>query len=169
MEDGKWNVESGEQMSKSKRVVTIYSDGAARGNPGPAGAGALVLLGNKKVGQICEYLGETTNNVAEYSALILALESAASLKAERLKVCSDSELLVQQLQGVYKVKNPRLKSYIGRAKELLTFYERVDICHIEREKNTRADELANQAIEEYLGGKRKERRLKSIPEQESLF
>lgn len=154
---------------KKGGVVTIYSDGAARGNPGPAGAGALILLGNKKAGRICEYLGETTNNIAEYSALILALESAASLEAERLKICSDSELLVQQLRGAYKVKSRRLKSYIGRVKELLTSYRWVEICHIEREENAEADGLANRAIEEYLAGKREEKKLKSIPQQESLF
>lgn len=126
----------------------IYSDGAARGNPGPAGAGAVVSDPDGKVlAEVCKYLGETTNNQAEYEAMILAIEKARDLGATRITIYADSELVVKQLRGEYKVKNEGLKPLFQRAFGLLRHFGSFSVNYIPREKNRRADQLANLAID----------------------
>lgn len=131
---------------------TIYTDGAARGNPGPAGAGWVILdFQGKPVSAKKKYLGELTNNQAEYQALLLALEDIQKRRAKILNVYSDSELLVRQLKGEYKVKNEGLKSLFQQVVLTLSKFQGYSIEYIPREKNKDADHLANEAIDEYFG------------------
>lgn len=128
--------------------VRVYTDGAARGNPGPAGAGARVEDADGEVlGEARRFLGHATNNVAEYSALILGLERAAELGARSVEIRSDSELLVKQMQGEWKIKNDALRTLARRAHALAAEFERVSYVHVRREFNKEADRLANQAID----------------------
>lgn len=131
-----------------KRII-IYTDGAARGNPGPAGAGA-VLIGEdgSLLAELSRYLGETTNNQAEYQALIIALEKAKELGAKSLKIYADSELMVRQLEGDYLVRNDMLKPLFKIIKGKLQNFENYTIEHVPRERNGHADRLANKAIDE---------------------
>jgi ribonuclease HI len=133
----------------------IYTDGAARGNPGPA-AYAFVI---KREGgpPVVEKgrLGSTTNNVAEYTALVKALERAAQLGADRLVVHSDSELMVEQMNGRYRVKNPDLLALHNQAKKLAAQFEQVVIRHIPRSENSEADRLCNEALDNDESGGRK--------------
>lgn len=133
------------------RRLRLYSDGAARGNPGPAGAGAVLVKGDGAVvARLGKFLGEQTNNVAEYQGLILGLEAALKLGADEIEIRADSELMVRQLLGTYRVKNPGLKPLYGRARELLRHFAKVDIAHVPREENREADEMSNRAIDERL-------------------
>lgn len=130
--------------------LTIFTDGAARGNPGPAGAGA-VLIGEDGavVSELSKYLGKTTNNQAEYQALIIALEEARRVGAETLSIFSDSELLVRQMKGDYLVKNEGLKPLFKLAKEKLKNFGKHTIDYLPRERNGHADRLANRAIDDH--------------------
>lgn len=130
--------------------LTIYSDGASRNNPGEAGAGVYILENGSPVATIARYLGTTTNNIAEYTAAILGLEYAVKCGASRVSLFADSELLVKQLNGEYKVKNAGLKPLHGRAKELIAQIDSVAVQYVPREKNKEADSLANKAIDEKL-------------------
>jgi ribonuclease HI len=131
--------------------IIIYSDGAARGNPGPAGAGAILLdAEGRSVGSVCRYLGETTNNQAEYQALLLALHEAISLGAPSVSVFADSELMVKQIRGEYKVKNEGLRPLYKDIMNLLRRFKGYRIEHVPREKNKRADRLANIAIDDQV-------------------
>jgi ribonuclease HI len=133
----------------------VYSDGAARGNPGPAGIGGRALGRRGEVlVEVREYLGEATNNVAEYQALIRILEACAPLGFERLKVHTDSELMARQVTGAFKVKSQSLRPLVARVKALLEGYGAVQVEHIPREKNIACDRLANLAIDEGLAGSR---------------
>lgn len=155
---------------KSRARLIIFSDGAARGNPGPAGAGGLIKDSTGEVlAEISEYLGETTNNVAEYKALILTLEKALQYGKDEVKIYLDSELLVRQLTGAYKVKNSGLKPLFERARQLLTAFNKAGIEHIYRSENAHADELANKAIDKFIKGEKAEKKIDNIPGQESLF
>ncbi len=128
--------------------LIAHSDGGARGNPGPAGYGVVIQdQSGKKVAHLSEYLGHQTNNVAEYQGLIAALEYAIRHGPKALKLISDSELLVRQIKGIYKVKNPTLKDLHGRAKELIAQLEWFSIGHAFREHNQEADRLANEAMD----------------------
>jgi ribonuclease HI len=130
------------------RMVNIYVDGASRGNPGDAGIGVVIATGSGKIlKEIEKYLGKATNNVAEYQALIVALKEAKLLGVEAIKIFADSELMVKQIKGEYKVKSVGLLPLYREAKALLIEFSRYDIIHINREKNTEADRLANQAID----------------------
>lgn len=130
------------------KKIFINSDGAARGNPGPAGIGVVLKdETGKVVAEIFEYIGETTNNQAEYLALLAGLKKAIELGAESVGIFADSELMVSQIKGVYKVKNEGLKPLFNEAKELLKKFKTCNICHIPREKNKEADKLANKAID----------------------
>ena len=134
-------------MSESS-MINIYVDGASRGNPGEAGVGVVISTTDGKVlKETGRYLGKTTNNVAEYQALIIALKEAKSLGAEAIKIFADSELMVKQIKGEYKVKSAGLLPLYQEAKALLMEFSRYGIIHINREKNTEADRLANQAID----------------------
>jgi ribonuclease HI len=127
----------------------LHCDGACRGNPGPAGAG-MVLHDPQGRLQVRKgrYLGETTNNVAEYQALLLGLEEARKLAVKKLRVLADSELMVKQLNGHYRVKSPHLLPLWRQALQALQQFEAYAIIHVPREKNRLADEVANQAIDQ---------------------
>ncbi|MFH1057426.1 MAG: ribonuclease HI family protein [Pseudomonadota bacterium] len=126
----------------------LHADGGSRGNPGPAGAGAALLdPSGRQVGAWSRYLGRVTNNVAEYQALLLGLGEAAKLGVRRLEVRLDSELLVRQIGGQYKVKSPALQPLFAEARRLLAGFERASVRHIPREQNHLADALANQAMD----------------------
>jgi ribonuclease HI len=127
----------------------LFCDGASRGNPGPAGAGAALFNPRGEVAsQLARYLGITTNNVAEYQALILGLQEAARLGARKLQVFADSELLVRQLNGIYRVKAPHLLPLWRQARHELHRFESHVISHVPRAENRLADELANQGIDQ---------------------
>jgi len=130
--------------------LTLHSDGGSRGNPGPAGAGAVLYdEQGQEVAALSRYLGRTTNNEAEYQALLMGLKRAQELGARRLTVKMDSELIVRQLEGKYRVKAPGLKPMYDQAKRLLQGFASVTILHVRREFNKRADELANQAMDQH--------------------
>ncbi|MEW6614596.1 MAG: ribonuclease HI family protein [Thermodesulfobacteriota bacterium] len=131
----------------------VFTDGASRGNPGEAGAGAVILdkEGNL-IKELKKYLGKNTNNVAEYQALILGLREALKLRGTGVHIFSDSELMVKQLNGAYKVKNKGLIVLYNEVNDLLKKFVWYDIKHIDREKNRHADRLANEAIDERSNG-----------------
>ena len=132
--------------------LIAHSDGGARGNPGPAGYGVVIQdQDGKKVAYLSEYLGHQTNNFAEYQGLIGALEYALQHGPKSIKVISDSELLVRQIKGIYKVKNAVLQDLHGRAKELIAQLEWFSIGHALREHNQDADRLANEAMDKGMG------------------
>ena len=132
--------------------IILYADGASRGNPGPAGAGVVLCdEAGDVVGESFEHLGECTNNVAEYRALILGLETALERGARRVLFHCDSELLARQLQGRYKVRSENLKGLYAKARRLISGLESFRAEHVYRESNARADALANQAIDEAKG------------------
>jgi ribonuclease HI len=122
-------------------------DGGARGNPGEAGCGIVLEAGGRREEHTL-YLGTATNNVAEYAALLAALERAHALGLEELAVRSDSQLLVEQMNGSYRVKAPHLKPLWLRARTLAAGLRRFSIAHVPRERNRRADALANRALDE---------------------
>jgi ribonuclease HI len=128
--------------------LVLFADGGSRGNPGPAGAGAILLDDQgTAVAELSRFLGRTTNNVAEYQGLIMGLEAASKEGASSLAVRLDSELLVKQLNGQYRVKAPNLKPLYQKAQGLLRGFKRVDIQHVRREYNKEADRLANLAMD----------------------
>jgi probable phosphoglycerate mutase len=126
----------------------VYSDGASRGNPGPASIGAVVIdPAGRVVHEISETLGVTTNNVAEYRGLIAGLEAALALGARRVEVRMDSELIVRQAIGRYRVKNPALIPLHNRVLALRSQFDEVVFRHVPRTLNKHADALANQALD----------------------
>jgi ribonuclease HI/probable phosphoglycerate mutase len=126
----------------------LFTDGASRGNPGQAGAGALLLdAEGRELAARSLYLGECTNNVAEYRALLLGLETALEQGCARLDIRLDSELIVRQLQGRYQVKNHALKPLFQEVSNLLARLESWTVAHVPREQNKRADQLANQGVD----------------------
>ena len=132
--------------------LIAHSDGGARGNPGPAGYGVVIQdESGEKVAHLSEYLGHQTNNFAEYQGLIAALEYAVQHGPKALKLISDSELLVRQIKGIYKVKNAVLQDLHGRAKELIAQLDWFSIGHALREHNRDADRLANEAMDKGMG------------------
>jgi ribonuclease HI len=126
----------------------LRTDGGARGNPGPAGAGFVLERDSEVVVSGGAYLGETTNNVAEYEALIWGLENALDQEVASLTVYCDSELVVRQMAGTYRVKDAKLKPLFARTSTLVSTLGDVSIEHVRREENTAADALANQAMDE---------------------
>ena len=127
----------------------LYTDGGARGNPGPAGIGARLLsAGGDVVEELADFIGKATNNVAEYQALLAGLEIALDRGVERLDVFLDSELVVRQVNGQYKVKDAGLKPLHQQACLLLSRFHEVDVKHVRREQNAAADALVNQAIDD---------------------
>jgi ribonuclease HI len=133
------------------RKLRVTSDGAARGNPGPAGAGAVVF---DEEGQVLErlgkFLGRQTNNVAEYHGLLLGLRRAQELGAEELEVVADSELVIRQLSGAYQVRAPALRDLHSEALSLLKAFRKVKLLHVPRAENSEADEMSNRAIDEKM-------------------
>jgi ribonuclease HI len=131
--------------------VRLYSDGAARGNPGLAGAGAvLVEPSGQVVDRIGKFLGTQTNNYAEYMGLLLGLRRARELSVREVEVFADSELMLRQLGGRYQVKSTSLRPLYEEALVLLNDFERVKFVHVPREMNRAADEMSNRAIDERL-------------------
>ena len=137
-------------MSDRPHVI-INCDGAARGNPGPAGAGAVIVdeAGSVLV-EVAEGLGETTNNVAEYTAAIRGLEEAERLGAGSVVLRSDSQLLINQLTGRYRVKTEHLVPLHRRIRQLVGRFDRVTFEHVPRERNVEADRLANLGVDTWL-------------------
>jgi ribonuclease HI len=133
------------------REVLIYCDGGARGNPGPAAIGAVVWDASTdpptRVATVSEMIGVTTNNVAEYKACIAGLEAAAPLGARRARVRADSQLMIKQLAGEFRVRKPHLVPLHAEAKRLLQQYDEVDLQHVPREENVDADALVNAALD----------------------
>lgn len=131
---------------KSKKLI-LHTDGCSRGNPGPSGIGVLIQDQKKKVvKELYKYIGEVTNNIAEYSALIYGLEEARTLGADEVTVYMDSELVVRQINGEYRVKDASLKELFTAAFRALGEFKSFEVRHIDRSKNKEADKLANKAI-----------------------
>jgi ribonuclease HI len=133
------------------RALQLFTDGASRGNPGQAGAGIAIFdeEGNELVGT-GQYLGQCTNNEAEYRALLFGLAKCGEFGRGRLKVHLDSELIVKQIRGEYRVKHPNLKPLFQEAMQKLSGFASFSVTHVRREKNSRADALANQAIDDHF-------------------
>ena len=136
-------------MSESQHEWLLAVDGAARGNPGHAGCGAVIYDDSGAlVKELSRYLGHTTNNVAEYEALLMGLEALAQLGGKNIRVQSDSELMVRQLNGQYRVKNEKLQALHDKARALLRQFDSYRILHVRREANKLADRLANKGIDD---------------------
>ena len=132
------------------KELEIYIDGASKGNPGPSGVGAIISHSGVVVKNISSFIGNATNNIAEYTALIYALEEAVALKAESIKVKTDSQLLARQLNKIYKVKNANISGLYDRAVLLLSYFKKFTILNIPREENQGADRLATEAVKKEL-------------------
>jgi ribonuclease HI len=133
--------------------VTVNVDGGARGNPGPAAIGVVVRDGGGEVlEEVGEKIGEATNNVAEYRALLRGIELAAAQGASELELIGDSELVVRQVEGKYKVKNAGMKQLHEEVKRALRGFDSWSIRHVRREQNSDADRLVNEALDGVLDG-----------------
>ena len=129
------------------KKLTIYIDGASQGNPGPSGIGVIIYNEKKEViGKVQKHIGEATNNIAEYRALICGLREALTLKPSRITVYTDSELIANQMNNRYKVKNTKLQPFYQEATHLLSGFDQAEIVHISRSDNRGADVLACNAI-----------------------
>jgi len=141
--------------------VIAFVDGASRGNPGPSGYGVFMKTDNGEIIEIAGFLGTTTNNVAEYSGLLEALATAKAEGATELEIVSDSELLVKQMLGRYRVKHPNLIPLFERAKRMAREFQRFSIRHTLRAGNKDADRLANVAVDRAAGRSFERRRAES--------
>lgn len=131
--------------------AVLFCDGGARGNPGPAGSGAVLkTIEGKPIAQATVYLGVTTNNVAEYRGILLGLKLALDHHIEHIDIRLDSELVVKQLRGEYKVRHPGLQPLWYEARQLLTRFPQWQLSHIPRELNKDADKLVNDVIDKNL-------------------
>jgi ribonuclease HI len=149
--DGEPAAEAAEEPRGPVPRLRLYSDGAARGNPGPSGAGAVLIEpGGQVIARLGKYLGHQTNNYAEYMGLILGLKHAKTLGAKEIEIFADSELLIRQLGGRYQVKSSTLRPLYEEAVKLLNDFSRVKLVHVPREMNALADEMSNKAIDERL-------------------
>jgi ribonuclease HI len=138
--------------SEKSGWITAFCDGGSRGNPGPAGYGVYMQDENgAKVAELSEFLGKKTNNFAEYSGLLAALDYALSNGHTRLKAVADSELMVKQVKGQYRVNSPELRPLYEEARRRIAKLEGFQIQHVLREKNRRADQLANEAMDRGTG------------------
>lgn len=133
--------------------ATLHTDGGARGNPGPAGIGAVLKIGEKEF-LFKKYIGSTTNNQAEYQALMLGMHEAALAGVTELECYLDSELVVKQLRREYKVKNGELAILFVKVWNQMNDFKKVSFHHIRREQNALADKLANEAMDEHTKGKK---------------
>lgn len=139
-------------MTEAAVGIVAYCDGGSRGNPGPSGYGVSIEdTQGRPVAELSEFLGVKTNNFAEYSGLLAALEYALSHGQKRLRVVADSELMVKQMKGQYRVNSPDLRPLWEEAKRRAAKLERFEIEHVLRNKNKRADALANQAMDRGSG------------------
>jgi len=132
------------------KELEIYIDGASKGNPGPSGIGVVICRDGQTIKNVSSYIGNATNNVAEYTALIYALQEAMMLKVESVKINTDSQLLHRQIKKVYKVKNPNIIGLYNQASRLISAFKQVSINNISRQDNRGADKLATQAIKKQL-------------------
>jgi ribonuclease HI len=140
-------------VASGPESVTVHVDGGARGNPGPAAAAAVVTAPDGSVlAEAGEYIGEATNNVAEYRALLLGLSLARELGAREVDVVNDSELVARQIGGQYKVKHAGLRPLWQQAVEELRSFDRWSVRNVPRAANARADELVNEALDEATAG-----------------
>ncbi len=128
--------------------IQVYTDGGARGNPGPAGIGAVLWHDNELIGQYKKYIGKATNNQAEYQAIFFGLQKAKEIKAQEAECFLDSELVVNQLNMEYKIKNEALGPWFIKIWNIRQSFKKVTFTHIPREKNTEADKLVNEAIDQ---------------------
>jgi len=128
--------------------IKLFTDGGARGNPGPSGIGAVIKDGDKIIGKHKKYIGETTNNQAEYKALILGLEKLKEMEVKEVDCFLDSELVVKQLKREYKVKHPDLAPLFVKVYNLSLSFKKCKFWHIPRSQNKEADKLVNEAIDE---------------------
>jgi ribonuclease HI len=136
-------------VSGPHEPIVLHVDGASRGNPGEAGFGVhAVAADGRELAALYGYLGRATNNVAEYQGLIHALRWALARGARRVRVCSDSELVVRQMSGEYRVKHPALQPLHREARALVARFDRAELVHVPREQNRAADRLANRALDE---------------------
>jgi probable phosphoglycerate mutase len=139
-------------MTQANTFITAYCDGGSRGNPGPSGYGVSIEdEAGRPIAELSEFLGVKTNNFAEYSGLLAALEYALEHGHPRLRVVADSELMVKQMKGQYRVNSPDLRPLWEEAKRRVAGLERFEIQHVLRGKNKRADALANQAMDRGTG------------------
>ena len=146
-----------EGRETSAAAHTAHVDGGARGNPGPSGYGVVIHDAHgKKIAELSQYLGHQTNNFAEYNGLLSALRYAIAHHIHSLKIVSDSELMVRQMKGIYKVRHPELRKLYDEAQHLTAQIEHVEIRHALREHNQTADRLANEAMDRGKGSPRGE-------------
>jgi ribonuclease HI len=132
-------------------ALNLYTDGACRGNPGQGGAGAVLMDEDGNIFATAKYsLGLCTNNIAEYKALILGMEEALKRQCRHLNIFLDSELVVNQINGTYRVKNDNLKVLMRDVRKLLSYFDSYTVEHVDRSRNHIADRLANEAIDEAL-------------------
>lgn len=130
-------------------TLQIFTDGAARGNPGPAGIGVVIRNDKEVLLEVADYIGKTTNNIAEYMALIRGLEEALDMDERSVEVFADSELIVKQIKGEYQVKNEGLMPLYYNVKSLIKKFKHFKIAHVPREENEHADELSNKGIDKH--------------------
>ncbi|MHB8177146.1 MAG: ribonuclease HI family protein [Vulcanimicrobiaceae bacterium] len=130
-------------------LVMLYADGGSRGNPGPAASGAVLLDSSGAVlREVGDFLGVATNNVAEWNALCIGLEAAQALGIRRLAVRMDSELVIKQMRGEYRVKHPDLRPFHTRATRLVAGFDDVELRHVPRKQNALADSLVNRVLDQ---------------------
>ncbi|MDD2688544.1 MAG: ribonuclease HI family protein [Candidatus Omnitrophica bacterium] len=132
------------------KEIEIYIDGASKGNPGPSGIGVVICSNGETIKNISSYIGNATNNIAEYTALIYALQEALMLKAESLKINTDSQLLYRQIKKIYKIKSTNIIGLYNQVLNLMQGFKSIAINNIPREENRGADKLATKAIKEAL-------------------
>ena len=133
----------------NKMLFTAHTDGASKGNPGPAAIGFTIEKDGEILEKYCEYIGKATNNIAEYKALIAAIKRMKTFKATDVIIYSDSELTVKQINGIYKVKNKGLKPLFSEVMRISKEFDSFRVIHVPRGRNSKADSLANKAIKEH--------------------
>ena len=137
-------------MTEKNKVAVIFADGGSRGNPGPSGSGAVIKANDENgeiLANLSKYVGITTNNVAEYTGLLIGLTRAVEMGVVEVEVRMDSELIVKQMKGIYRVKNEKLIPLFQEAIKLSRQFKRFNIEHVRREYNKEADRLANEAMD----------------------
>ena len=132
------------------KELEIYIDGASKGNPGPSGIGVVICRDGQTIKNVSSFIGNATNNVAEYTALIYGLQEALMLKAKVLKINTDSQLLYRQLKKIYKIKSQNILGLYNQAVHLMSGFENILMNNIPREENRGADKLATKAVKEHL-------------------
>lgn len=155
LQTGLWPPDAPVEFPSQPQAITAFCDGGARGNPGPSGYGVYIENEHgERLAELSQFLGIRTNNFAEYSGLLAALEFALRYDHPRLRVISDSELMVKQIKGQYKVKSPDLRPLYEEAKRRIAGLELFEIQHVLRHKNKEADRLANEAMDAGMARKR---------------